>query len=124
MAQKSKTVVVADDEPLIRAVAMDALADCGFTVIEASGADEVLGLLQSHAPEIDMLFTDIHMPGCMDGLALAQLASRHWPWIAVLVASGEARPASGQIPAGGRLLAKPYGLDQVLTHVHELLRSK
>ena len=73
--QTTPFVIVVEDDALIRMVAADVLADAGFTVIEAGHAGEALALLEAHASGIHVLFTDIQMPGAMDGLALAHYAS-------------------------------------------------
>ncbi len=114
-------VVVAEDEPLIRMAAAAALRDEGFEVMEAESAEEALGILQEHAWDVHVLFTDIHMPGSMDGLALAHHAALHWPWISFLIASGRAKPEDAELPARSRFVAKPYSHDHVITHVREML---
>jgi two-component system, response regulator PdtaR len=84
-------VLVAEDEELVRLVVVDALEDAGFEVIEAGHAEAALGILQIHAARIHVLFTDIHMPGTMDGLALCHHTAKNWPKIALLLTS--AHPA-------------------------------
>ena len=116
----SIVVLVAEDEPLIRVVAIEALSDAGFVAVEARHAEHALCILEARRNRVHVLFTDVHMPGVMDGLQLARHTRRHWPWIAVLVASGYARPEPHEIPAGGRFLAKPYSLDAMVGHVREL----
>jgi CheY-like chemotaxis protein len=117
-------VVVAEDEEIIRAVVCEALADAGFNVVETQHADEAVSVLQHRAEEIDALFTDIHMPGSMDGVALAHLSKRSWPWIALLIASGLARPRSEDLPEGSRFLPKPYHPDHVVRHLREMLTGR
>src|SRR3978361_1235436 len=95
---KQCVVVVAEDEALTRLVAADALTDAGFLVIEAEHAEQALTILQAQGIGVHALFTDIHMPGVLDGLQLAHHAHLHWPWIGVLIASGKARPAPDKMP--------------------------
>ncbi|MDQ2765218.1 MAG: response regulator [Pseudomonadota bacterium] len=115
----SKIVLIAEDEVLIRTSAMAALVDSGFGVLEATHADHALTFLHSH-PRIHLLFTDIHMPGgTMNGLELAHHVHTTWPWIALLMVSGEAQPT--HMPPGCRFLSKPYHLDHVVAHVRSLL---
>src|SRR5271165_1406307 len=83
-------VLVAEDEELVRLVIVQALLDEGFEVMEVEHAESALIVLESHGRRIHVLFTDIQMPGAMDGLALAHHTSKHWPWIGLLVTS--ARP--------------------------------
>ena len=117
-------VVIAEDEPLIRMTAVDELTDAGFVVIEAEHAAEAIAILQIQAAHVDLLFTDIHMPGAMDGLALAHHASANWPWIAVLLASGKASPNAHEMPTGSRFLAKPYDPLHLVAHAKELTAVK
>jgi CheY-like chemotaxis protein len=121
MSDRPKIVVVAEDETLIRMLAVDVLIDAGFAVIEAGHADDALAILNSQATDIHVLFTDIHMPGSMDGLELAHHTRRHWPWIALLVASGKGKPSFAELPPGSRFLSKPYEPSHVVAHVRELI---
>ena len=72
--------------------------------------------------DIQVLFTDVHMPGEMDGLALAHHARLHWPWIKVLVASGKARPGATELHPGSLFLEKPYTFQHVVDRVSALVR--
>jgi CheY-like chemotaxis protein len=78
MTLRSKTVLVVEDEALLRLGIVDGLEDAGFTVLEAATADAAILLLEAH-PSIDLLFTDIDMPGSMDGMRLAAVVGRRWP---------------------------------------------
>ena len=113
-------VLVAEDEELVRLVIVEALEDAGFEVFEAEHAEAALGVLQIHAARIHVLFTDIHMPGTMDGLALAHHAAKNWPKIALLLTSARPRPHQRKLPAKSRFLAKPYQHDPVFRHIREL----
>lgn len=114
-------VVVAEDEALIRMMAVDALTEAGFTVVEAGHAADALAILATEPNSVHALFTDIHMPGAMDGLKLAHHVHDHWPWIALIVASGKARPSAIELPDGSRFLPKPYDLAHVVKHVREMV---
>lgn len=116
-------VLVAEDDVLIRMMAVDALTDAGFTVIEAVRADDALSILTAQAETVHALFTDIQMPGAMTGLELAHHVRGQWPWIALLVASGNFRPSPDAMPAGSRFLPKPYNPDHVVKHVRELVEA-
>ena len=122
-AASTVVVLVAEDEPLVRGVAIETLSDAGFLAVEARHADDALDILAAQNERVHVLFTDVHMPGAMDGLALAHHTRRHWPWIAVLVASGCARPKRHEIPAGTRFLAKPYSLGAMVRHIRELVAA-
>jgi CheY-like chemotaxis protein len=121
MTSQRKTVVVAEDETLIRMVAVEVLTEAGFTVIEAGHAAEALEILHSRPWAIHLLFTDIHMPGPMDGLELAHHVRRAWPHIALLIASGEDDPLPAKLPAGSVFLTKPYRSDHVVAHAQALI---
>ena len=85
-------------------------------------AAEALAILRKQASGVHVLFTDIHMPGLMNGLALAHHAHIHWPWIGLILASGRARPLPADLPVGSRFLAKPYDFHHLVGHVRELTR--
>jgi two-component system, response regulator PdtaR len=118
------TVVVAEDEALLRIIAVSALADEGFETFEARHADDVLAICATQAEKIDVLFIDIQMPGTMNGLELARHVRTQWPWIAILIASGNTFPETGALPAGSRFLAKPYDLNDIASRVHEVAASR
>ena len=102
-------------------MAIDGLMDAGFEVIEAAHAEAALVHLRSRAATIGLIFTDIDMPGPMNGLGLAGYAAVNWPWIRLLVTSGKSTPKASELPAAGRFLAKPYMLDDVVRHATDLL---
>ncbi len=105
---------------LIRLDMVEVLHNDGFDVIEADNASDALSILRQQHESIHVLFTDVHMPGGMNGMELAHHARRHWPAIGILIASGQARPAQDDLPAGSRFLAKPYENHHVVKHVREL----
>ena len=113
-------VLVAEDEDLVRLVIVQALLDEGFDVMEAEHAEAALTVLDSHARRIHVLFTDIQMPGTMDGLALAHHTSKHWPWIGLLVTSARPHPDRETFPKESRFVAKPYRHHHVIRHIREL----
>jgi two-component system, response regulator PdtaR len=110
-----------EDEFLIRVIAVEALLDAGFVVLEAAHADDALALLQSRATDIHALFTDVQMPGDMDGVMLAHETSRCWPWIGLLITSGDAHLVQTALPAGSHSLPKPYEMDHVVWHIRALI---
>ena len=113
-------VLVAEDEETVRLVIVDALEDAGFGVMQVEHAEAALGILHIHAARIHVLFTDIQMPGAMDGLALAHHTSKHWPNIALLITSARPLPHQSEFPEKGRFLAKPYRHHHVIRHIREL----
>jgi two-component system, response regulator PdtaR len=113
-------VVVAEDEPLLRALAVEALAGEGFTAIEASNAAAALTACKAQPEAVDVLFTDIRMPGSMDGLELAHKVHERWPWIGILIASGNIFLSRKELPDGAKFFPKPYDMDRVIGAVREL----
>src|ERR1700746_845143 len=83
------------------------IRNLGFDSIEAEDADHAVSLLES-VPGITVLFTDVQMPGSMDGLLLAAVVRDRWPPIALLITSGKMRPASSDMPTGARFISTPY----------------
>ena len=107
LPERSATVLVVEDEVLIRMLAADSLADSGYNVLEAGDAVEALKILESHG-DIDVLFTDVNMPGPMDGLDLARLLQDRCPDIGLVVTSGRGTPDPARLPMSSLYLAKPY----------------
>lgn len=103
-----RTILVVDDEPLIRLDLADVLSDMGYTVLQAANPADAVLLLEAH-PEIDAVITDMNMPGAMDGVALAHVIRRRWPPCALIMVSGQLEPAEGELPFGMRFLSKPVG---------------
>ena len=123
MTARWKTILIVEDEHLIRMAAAEFLTDAGHNVVEAEHADAALGILQARAAEIRLLFTDIQMPGAMSGLELAHHARSHWPWIALLVTSGACNPRAEDMPVRSRFLRKPYAAAHVVAHAQELMAA-
>jgi CheY-like chemotaxis protein len=101
------TVLVVEDDALIRLVATELVDDLGFAVFEVSSADEAFAMLELHE-EITIVFTDIHMPGSMNGLELAELTHQRWPAIGFVIVSGEHCAETGHMPPGAHFFSKPY----------------
>jgi two-component system, response regulator PdtaR len=112
-------VLVVEDEPLVRLGALDNLAAAGFEAIEARDADEAIAILERR-PDIHVVFTDIQMPGSMDGLKLAHFVRHRWPPIKIIATSGHAKITEEDLPLGGRFLRKPYTPDEVARTIREL----
>jgi CheY-like chemotaxis protein len=99
-------VLIVEDEMLLRMHAVDIVEDAGYTSVEAVDADEAVAILESRS-DIALLFTDIQMPGSMDGLRLAHSVHDRWPPIKIILVSGQAKPTSIDIPADSRFFGKP-----------------
>ena len=110
-------VLLVEDEVLVRLVACDGLEAAGFTVVEAPDAQEALDVLASRS-DIGVLFTDVNMPGALDGLDLAELVHLRWPHIKLVVTSGKMLERT--VPDDGRFIPKPYSLKNMTDVVAEI----
>ena len=104
---RKPVVLIVEDEALLRMNAVDIVHQAGFEVIEASTADEAIEILEAR-DDISVVFTDIQIPGSMDGLKLAQAVRGRWPPIQIIATSGRVKVAEKDLPDGGRFLPKPY----------------
>ena len=118
MSSCQPTVLVVEDDALIRMLLSEALTDAGYCVLEAENALKAIAVLSRHT--IDALVTDIDMPGGLNGLDLARMVRSHQSNVAVLVASGGHSLGSGQSLEGARFLSKPYRLDDIVSVLAEL----
>ena len=116
-------VLVVEDEPLLRLVNVDMLSDAGFEVLEAGDADEALRLLEETA-DIRVVFTDVDMPGRIDGFALAARIGARWPEIGVVVTSGRRYPDSAVGGPACCFVAKPYKASRVVELIDAFVHPK
>ena len=112
-------VLVVDDEFLVRMGAVTMIQDAGFEGIEASDADEAIRILESRN-DIRIVFTDVNMPGSMDGLKLAHAVRSRWPPIQLIVVSGLKLVSEQELPAGARFFSKPYRYSDIARTLREL----
>jgi CheY-like chemotaxis protein len=115
-------VLVVEDEALIRLDMVDCLEEAGFEVEEAANAAQAIRILESRK-DIRLVFTDVDMPGSMDGLKLAAYVRDRWPPIKIIVTSGHVSVTADQIPAGGRFFSKPYDRPEIAQAVRELIQA-
>src|ERR1700681_3467573 len=104
---KRPVVLIVEDEFLLRMDAVDMIEAAGFEVVEAANADEAIEILEARR-DITVVFTDIQMPGSMDGLKLARAVRGRWPPIKIVATSGLVDVGEKDLPEGGRFLRKPY----------------
>ncbi len=102
-----KCVLIVEDEALIRVDAVDMVEDEGFEVCDAPNAAKALRILETR-DDIGILFTDIDMPGDIDGLDLARIVRKRWPHIAIIIVSGHTHLTDAEVPNGGVFFSKPY----------------
>jgi CheY-like chemotaxis protein len=112
-------VLVVEDEFLVRMNAVSLLEEAGFGVLEAASADDAIALLESRK-DIRIVFTDINMPGSMDGLRLAHAIRNRWPPIELVLTSGQMRVRSEDMPERGHFLSKPYDPSELVEVVRSL----
>ncbi len=122
-SQDPPVVLLVEDEPLVRMTAADGLEEAGFHVLEAANADVALKVLEVRSDEVQVLFTDVDMPGSMDGMALAEEVHARWPHILLLISSGYARQHPDQIPDHGHFVPKPYRASAAVGHICEMMRT-
>lgn len=114
MPHQADKVLVVEDEPLLRDLAVEMLADTGRSSFQAGSAAEAMAILIDHAPEICILFTDVNMAGAVDGLGLAKTVGVSWPWISILITSGRAAPPRDEMPNRAQFIPKPWRHEKLL----------
>jgi CheY-like chemotaxis protein len=119
-AHAKPAILVVDDEELLRLNAADLLEENGYSVVEAANAEDALRTLERR-PDVRLLFTDIQMPGPIDGIELARQVHERWPHILLVMTSGQKQPSRAEIPDEGRFIAKPYRAGELLGQVNKML---
>jgi two-component sensor histidine kinase len=114
------TVLIVEDEMLLRMRAVDIVEDAGFTPLEAANADDALALLESRS-DIELLFTDVQMPGSMDGLKLAYAVHERWPSIKIILVSGHVTLSERDRPTDSRFYGKPLEVQKMIAELQEMI---
>jgi DNA-binding NtrC family response regulator len=122
---ETTTILVVDDEILIRVPIVQYLRDCGYKIIEAASAEEAMAVLSDRRAKVDVLFSAIEMRGSLDGFSLAKWVREHRPGLEVMLTGTVPRTVnaaktlceSGPIP-------KPYGAEVVYSHIRRLLAGR
>jgi CheY-like chemotaxis protein len=112
-------VLIVEDEPLLRMLAIDIAEEAGLAAIEASTADEALQILEQR-PDIGVVFTDVNMPGSISGTDLASLIRDRWPPIALLITSGKVQVKASDLPKGSVFIPKPYDINALVETLQRL----
>lgn len=122
---EAPTILVVEDEALIRMAVADYLRDCGYRVVEAGSGDEAVVVLKTD-PRINVVFTDVNMPSSLNGFGLAQWVRRKRPEVRVILTSGITRTSeeARDLCAHGPLMAKPYDHGEVERHIRALLARR
>jgi two-component sensor histidine kinase/CheY-like chemotaxis protein len=115
-----RAVLVVEDEMLLRMRAVDMVEDAGFTPLEAINADDALAILESRS-DIELLFTDIQMPGSMDGLNLAHAVHKRWPLIKIILVSGQLKLTDNDKPIDSRFFGKPLEVKQMIAEMQDMM---
>jgi CheY-like chemotaxis protein len=118
------TVLVVEDETMVRMPIAEYLRDCGYNVVEAGSASEAIAAMDADTP-VSLVFTDIRMPGKMDGFGLAEWFRSHYPDVPVLLTSGYhgGRGAPGVSLPGSGFIEKPYSQNHVARRIAALLHG-
>jgi two-component system, response regulator PdtaR len=118
-ASSKAVVLIVEDEDLLRWHAASIVEEAGFDVVEAANADEAIAILEARR-DIRVVFTDVQMPGTIDGLRLAHFVRTRWPPVHIIATSGQLRLRDDDLPKGGRYLAKPYAVSDLTRVLREL----
>jgi len=113
-------VLVVEDEMVLRMKALDMVEDAGFVAVEAINADDALAILESRS-DISLLFSDIQMPGTLDGLKLAHAVHKRWPSIKIILVSGQVKLSDDDKPANSRFFDKPLEVTQMIAELQDML---
>ncbi|MCM2454826.1 response regulator [Rhizobium sp. CG4] len=116
---KKNVVLVVEDEPLLLMAAVDLVEEAGFEAVEARNADEAIEILNARE-DIRIVFTDIDMPGSMDGMKLAAMVRDRWPPVEIIIVSGHRKVADDDLPARSVFFSKPYDVDRVTAQLHAM----
>lgn len=122
MKNGRSVVLVVEDSPIIRMGAVELVLSAGYEALDACDADEAIRILELR-DDIDLVFTDVQMPGTMDGIKLAHYIRDRWPPVKLIVASGAAILEESILPGGSRFFSKPYDELTITTAIAHLLSS-
>jgi len=121
--QDTPVVLIAEDEALVRMVAVDILEEAGCAVIETANAEAALSVLAERS-DVQVLVTDVEMPpGPLNGFDLARLTHERFPQVSVVIVSGKVRPSPADLPPGARFIPKPYSVAKLTCVVQEAITS-
>jgi CheY-like chemotaxis protein len=119
-SRQAPAILVVEDDPLLRLHAVDLVEEAGFIAVDAANADAAVAILESR-DDIRLLFTDVQMPGSMDGLKLAHAVRRRWPPIKIVIVSGHLRVTEHDLPDDIRFFGKPFETAKMIAELQTLL---
>ena len=119
MRSGTPVILVVEDEAIVRMMAVSVAENAGFEALWAATADEAIKILESR-PDIRLVFTDVNMPGSMDGLRLAYAIRKRWPPVELIVTTGHRHIQSHELPDRGRFFAKPYNINALSQAFQEM----
>jgi CheY-like chemotaxis protein len=122
MLNGKAVVLVVEDTAILRMEAVDLVQSAGYEALEANSADEAIRILESRA-DIDLVFTDVQMPGTMDGIKLSHYIRNRWPPVKLIVVSGMAILEESSLPEGSRFFPKPYTNHAIADAMARMLSS-
>ena len=116
-------ILIVEDEPLVRMVLSDYLQECGFRVLEASNANEAMKIIDQSSVTIDLVFSDVVMPGSTDGFGLARWVRASRPGLPFILTSGDAKKVeyAKELCEGQPFMAKPYDLKAIVARIRKTL---
>jgi CheY-like chemotaxis protein len=120
MTPANRAILVVEADLLLRLMAVEVVQEAGFEALAAATADEALSILEARADDVRLVFTDIQMPGSMDGLRLAHAVRDRWPPVELIVTSGHCQIEANDLPDRGRFIAKPYDVHALSRVFQEL----
>jgi CheY-like chemotaxis protein len=123
MTTANPAILVVEDELFLRLMAVDIVEHAGFEALSAATADEALAILEVRADDVRLVFTDVEMPGSMDGLGLAHAVRDRWSPVELIVTSGRTHVPAKDLPDGGRFFAKPYDVEALSQAFQEMARD-
>jgi two-component system, response regulator PdtaR len=115
-------ILVVEDDAILRLHAIDIVEEAGFTAIEAANADEAIAILEKRS-DISLLFTDVDMPGSMDGLKLAHAVHNRWPPIKIVVVSGHTKLEQDALPTHSRFFGKPFEAKKMVAELRNMIEE-
>lgn len=122
MISGKPVILVVEDETLVRMSAVSVAKDSGFEALSAASADEAIGILESRS-DVLLVFTDVNMPGLMNGLKLAHVVRGRWPPVELLVTSALGNITARDLPERGRFLPKPYDVATLSEAFHQMVEN-